>query len=135
MSIQNSQFLSSLQIQDQYLNQKKQPLKNTTPSGLTFQEILNQKTEQTQNTSSELKFSKHAVNRLADRNIELSDAQLERLKEGTDKAGEKGINDSLVIMDQLAFIVNVPSNTVITAMDQNETKKNVFTNIDGAVIV
>lgn len=60
---------------------------------------------------------------------------MERLKEGTGKAGEKGIQESLVLMDQLAFIVNVPSNTVITAMDQRETSTNIFTNIDGAVII
>ncbi|MDE6714084.1 MAG: flagellar protein, partial [Lachnospiraceae bacterium] len=55
--------------------------------------------------------------------------------EGTVKAGEKGINESLVLMDQFAFIVNIPGNTVITAMDQTETDQNIFTNIDGAVIV
>ena len=51
------------------------------------------------------------------------------------KAKEKGINESLVIVDELAFIVNVPNNTVITAINQNEANENVFTNIDGAVII
>ena len=51
------------------------------------------------------------------------------------QAKEKGINESLVLVDSLAFIVNVPSRTVVTAMDQTETKSNVFTNIDGAVIM
>ena len=54
---------------------------------------------------------------------------------GAAKAGAKGINESLVIVDSLAFIVNVPNQTVITAMDQTETNENVFTNIDGAVIM
>ena len=58
-----------------------------------------------------------------------------RLRDGMEKANAKGIKDSLVLMDKLAFIVNVPSNTVVTAMDQSETNENVFTNIDGAVIV
>ena len=61
--------------------------------------------------------------------------KLERLNDGTKKAGEKGIKDSLVLVDQLAFIVNTKSNTVITAMDQTETDENIFTNIDGAVII
>ena len=52
-----------------------------------------------------------------------------------EKANAKGIKDSLVLIDKLAFIVNVPSNTVVTAMDQSETSENIFTNIDGAVIV
>lgn len=100
-----------------------------------FQEILGQKAEETKAKEGALKFSKHAAGRLEERNIELSETQLERLQEGTVKAGEKGINESLVLMDQFAFIVNIPGNTVITAMDQTETDQNIFTNIDGAVIV
>ena len=73
--------------------------------------------------------------RLADRGIELTDAQLERLNDGAQKAGQKGIRDSLVIVDNLAFIVNVPNKTVVTAMDSRETEENVFTNINGAVIM
>ena len=75
------------------------------------------------------------MGRLADRNIELSHAQLERLESGTEKAGQKGIRDSLVIVDQLAFIVNVPNKTVVTAMDSTDTGENIFTNINGAVII
>ncbi len=54
---------------------------------------------------------------------------------GAAKASEKGIKESLVMVDSLAFIVSVPNQTVITAMDQTETDENVFTNIDGAVII
>lgn len=133
MKIQNSQFLSLEQLQDRYLNQNRQTQSSVTQSGLRFQDILTQKTEVA--TESEVKFSKHAANRLVDRNIELTKEQVERLYQGTVKASEKGINESLVIVDSLAFIVNVPNNTVITAMDQTETDENVFTNIDGAVIM
>ena len=54
---------------------------------------------------------------------------------GVQLADEKGIKDSLVMVDSLAFIVNVPNQTVVTAMDQTESEENIFTNIDGAVIV
>ena len=57
------------------------------------------------------------------------------MQEGTAKASQKGIRESLVLVDQLAFIVNIPNNTVVTAMQQNETDENIFTNIDGAVII
>jgi flagellar operon protein len=57
-----------------------------------------------------------------------------RAAEAARQAGERGIKDSLILVDQLAFIVNVPNHTVVTAMDQTENKSNVFTNIDGAVI-
>ena len=100
--------------------------------GLTFEEIWKQKTGQ---VSEGLRFSKHAANRLADRSITLSDNQMERLTEGARKAGEKGIRESLVMVDQLAFIVNVPSKTVVTAMDQSQSNDSIFTNIDGAVIM
>ncbi len=60
---------------------------------------------------------------------------MQRLENGAVKAGQKGIRDSLVIVDQLAFIVNVPNQTVVTAMDSTETDGNIFTNINGAVIM
>jgi len=97
-----------------------------------FEEILKRKQDVSE--AFELKFSKHAAMRLEDRNINLSRKQSERLEAGVQKASEKGIQESLVMVDSLAFIVNVPNKTVVTAMDQGETEKNVFTNIDGAVI-
>jgi flagellar operon protein len=134
MKIQNNQYLSLEQIQDQFLNQNKQTAGSSKTNGLSFQDILSGKTD-TAKDAGEVKFSKHAANRLTDRNIELTQEQVERLNLGAAKAGEKGINESLVLIDSLAFIVNVPNATVITAMDQTETDENVFTNIDGAVIM
>ena len=72
---------------------------------------------------------------MADRNISLTKEQLDRLEQGTKKADEKGIRESLVIMDNLSFIVNIKNRTVITAMDQSENEENVYTNIEGAVII
>ncbi|MBR1873782.1 MAG: flagellar protein [Eubacterium sp.] len=77
-------------------------------------------------------FSKHASKRLDSREIELTPGQRERLNEATDKARDKGLKESLVMVDNLAFIVNVKNNTVVTAV--NDTEKSVFTNIDGAII-
>ena len=132
MKLQQSQFLSMNELQEQYLKKSPKASQMTNSQGLSFEEIWKQKTGE---VNSEIRFSKHASNRLADRNLTLSENQLNRLSEGLKKAGEKGIRESLVMVDQLAFIVNVPSNTVITAMDQNQARENVFTNIDGAVIV
>ena len=73
--------------------------------------------------------------RLENRNINLSAEQSKRLENGVQKASEKGIKESLVLIDSLAFIVNVPNKTVVTAMDQMESNDNIFTNIDGAVIM
>ena len=133
MNISNNQFLSIEQLQNQYLKQPKVSINSLPVQGMSFGEIL-QKQQDTQ-VSEPVKFSKHAASRLSDRNIELTDEQMERLNDGTKKAGAKGIKDSLVLIDQLAFIVNTKNNTVITAMEQAETDENIFTNIDGAVII
>ena len=100
------------------------PVHNT--DGKSFGEILDSL------KSESLTFSKHANERLKSRNIDLSNAQLERLSSGTKKAMEKGIKESLVMVDDYAFIVNTRNNTVITAVSGNDDK--IFTNIDGAVI-
>ncbi len=134
MKIQGNQFLSIEQLQDQYLHAANRQAGTPKTEGPSFQDILSGKTQKI-GTDSEVRFSKHAANRLIDRNIELTKEQVERLNLGAAKAGAKGINESLVIVDSLAFIVNVPNQTVITAMDQTETDENVFTNIDGAVII
>lgn len=131
--IQNSNFLTALQLQEQYRNSRTRinGQENVTEEGLSFRDIL--KTKESEKET--LKFSKHASIRLEQRGIRLTDKQMERLNDGTKQAGQKGIRDSLVIVDELAFIVNIPKNTVITAMDSTETNSNVFTNIDGAVIM
>ncbi|MCL2707487.1 MAG: hypothetical protein FWF03_00055 [Defluviitaleaceae bacterium] len=80
-----------------------------------------------------VQFTKHANTRLNDRKINLSEVQLERVKDGINRANEKGIRDSLVLVDDVALVVNVRSRTVITALKQGID--HVFSNIDGAVIV
>lgn len=65
----------------------------------------------------------------------MTEEQLSRLEDGAHKASAKGIKESLVLMDGLAFIVNTKNNTVITAMNQSGTEENIYTNIDGAVII
>ncbi|MGA9120872.1 MAG: TIGR02530 family flagellar biosynthesis protein [Bacteroidota bacterium] len=82
----------------------------------------------------ELKFSKHAQERLSARNITLNDADLSRLQQAVSKAEEKGSQDSLVLMKDTAFIVSIKNHTVVTAVDAAGLQDNVFTNIDSAVI-
>ena len=130
----SNQFLSIEQITDQYLN-KPQTTKSTYLSEVSFEDVLRQMQNESVMESSELKFSKHAASRLNDRNIALTDSQNVRLENGVKQASEKGITESLVLVDSLAFIVNVPNKTVVTALDQTEANSNIFTNIDGAVII
>lgn len=137
MNINNGYFSSIEQAAGQYLNQQvnRNTAKNQTPK-VSFEEILRQQWNiENESSVGELKFSKHAGERLAQRNIVLTDDQLVRLNDGATKAYEKGIKESLVIVDNLSFIVNTEKNTVITAMEQEQNDDNIYTNIDGAVII
>ena len=98
-------------------------------SGKTFQEIFEKQSKQV------ISFSKHANQRTEERNISITQNDLNRLEDACDKAGQKGIRDALVVMDNSAFIINTTSRVVITALDKNEMENNVFTNIDGAVFI
>ncbi|MGO9489501.1 MAG: TIGR02530 family flagellar biosynthesis protein [Solirubrobacteraceae bacterium] len=81
-----------------------------------------------------VQFSKHALARVQRRGIELDQNTLQRLSEGVSRAAGKGSRDSLVLVDGTAFVVSVSNSTVITAVDSEHMKDNVFTNIDSAVI-
>lgn len=129
-----NQFKSIEQITDQFLNQKSVN-KGGKTSDISFEEVLRQQQDLAAGQETELKFSRHAASRLESRGINLSTEQSARLESGVEQAKAKGINESLVLVDSLAFIVNVPNRTVVTAMDQEETNSNIFTNIDGAVIM
>jgi len=103
--------------------QKRQNVQSTG----SFQDILNEQLK------SDIKISKHAQMRMQMRNVNLTEAQREKLAKAIDKADAKGIRDTLIVMDKMAFVVNVKNRTVITAISSSEMKENVFTNIDGAV--
>jgi flagellar operon protein len=81
-----------------------------------------------------VKFSSHALQRIERRGIDVSPATLGRLNEGLDRAAGKGARASVVFVDATAFVVSVPNRTVITAVDRDHMKQQVFTNIDSAVI-
>jgi len=83
----------------------------------------------------EVKFSSHAKQRLDQRGIQLDAQAMSRLNSAVEKASQKGSNDSLVLMKDIAFVVNVRNRVVITAVDQASMKEHVFTNIDSAIIL
>jgi flagellar operon protein len=100
-------------------------------SGESFDEILQKKIKSNQNIT----FTKHAQLRMSERNITLTNDHLNRLDEAVKKAGQKGVKDTLVLIDEMAFIVSVKNSTVITALNGSDMEGNVFTQIDGAVII
>lgn len=85
--------------------------------------------------NSEVNFSNHAIKRAVDHNMDITDDELNRLNEGVRLASEKNLDDTLILVGEKAFVVSVKNNTVITTVNNNSIQGNVFTNINGAVIV
>jgi flagellar operon protein len=111
------------------------PARATRPAapaqGASFGDVLAGKLQQ---PSRPVTFSGHALQRLERRGIALDDRTLARLNGGVDRAAAKGSRSSVVLVDDSAFVVSVPNRTVITAVDREHMKDQVFTNIDSAVI-
>jgi len=103
-------------------------------AGANFQDILNANIGGN-SIQNPLKFSAHANSRLQSRGIEVGTEQMRKLTEAVDKAAAKGLDDTLILTKDAAFIVSVKNRTVVTAMDRSQLEGNVFTNIEGAVII
>lgn len=100
--------------------------------GQTFEDALREKLAQGKGVA----FSGHALKRIDSRSIDLDSAdKLERLNKGVELAAGKGSNEALVLVDTTAFVVSVKNNRVITTLDAEDLKGNVFTNIDSTVII
>jgi flagellar operon protein len=97
------------------------------PEQKSFKEVFDAEIQQ-------LKFSKHAQERLQNRNMQLNDSDKAQLEKAVQLAEQKGSQDSLVFLKDMAFIVNVKNRTVITAIDSDHLRQNVFTNIDSAIV-
>ncbi|SCY14113.1 TIGR02530 family flagellar biosynthesis protein [Alkaliphilus peptidifermentans] len=122
----------NMKIKQSSLQQPRvQQLNNQIQKNHSFDTILQKQIHQ----SKELKFSKHAMDRLEKRNIQLSGNDMTRLNQALDIASEKGIKETLIMMDNRVFVASVTNKTVITAAVDEQLKESVFTNIDGAVIV
>lgn len=83
----------------------------------------------------ELKISKHATDRIAERNISISESEWQHVTEKVFEAREKGVQQPLVLMEQAALIVSAKNATVITALDRAEARQQLFTNIDGTIVL
>lgn len=115
------------QIPQQALQHQISAKQNSLSKGSVFKELLeNEKT---------LVISKHAHQRLHERNIQIDDRQWQEINDKVKEARQKGITDSLVVTNQAALLVNAANNTVITAMDRQEATSRIFTNINGTILI
>lgn len=99
-----------------------------------FQSMFSQALQGQEETNS-VSFSKHAAARMQERSINITSDGMERLNRGVELARNKGLDDTLILMDRNAFVVSAQNKTVITAVNGNELSGNVFTNIDGTVVI
>jgi flagellar operon protein len=104
-------------------------------SGSSFRSVLEQTAQQPATSAEPLRFSAHAMQRLQSRNITLTGDDVARMNAMADKAAAKGAKQSLFILRDTAMVVSIKNRTVITAVDQDSMKENVFTNIDSAAII
>ncbi len=98
-----------------------------------FEQVLGSPTKEP--IQKPIKFSAHAAERMQSRKIEMSPEMMIKVRDAVEKAESKGLEDALVLTKDAAFIVNVKNKTVVTALDRENMIGNVFTNIDGAVVV
>lgn len=100
-----------------------------------FGAMLREQLESKAQGAQTVNFSKHALERAEERGIELTPTLMDRLASSVEKAQEKGATNILAFDDSRAFIINIPYGRVITTMSQEEMRENIFTNIDGAVLL
>ncbi|MCT8139826.1 flagellar protein [Anaerobacillus sp. CMMVII] len=102
------------------------------PQGITsFKELLNSEIQD----KLDLKVSKHAEKRLHDRGITIDDNKWAQISMKIQEAKQKGVKDSLVVLKNATLVVSAKNNTVITALDREEASMQIFTNINGTIII
>lgn len=100
-----------------------------------FDGLLREQLEGVKPKNEGLSLTTHAARRLKERNLEMDASEYTKLKGAIDKLKTKGGQDSLVITGKAAYIVDVPNNRIVTAIDRDNMAENVFTKIDSTLIV
>ena len=83
----------------------------------------------------QVRFSQHAKERIEQRKIDLDATDVQRISEALGKAKAKGVKSSLVVMKEVTLVASTTNHTIVTAVDDKNTKEHIFTNIDGAVFI
>ncbi|MDW8799656.1 TIGR02530 family flagellar biosynthesis protein [Clostridium sp. A1-XYC3] len=98
---------------------------------ISFKDILDKKIDKKESFI----ISNHAAERLKQRDITFDEEDMRNINEGINKAEEKGCRESLILYKDTALVASVRNRTIITAMDKDDSKGNVFTNIDSVVML
>ncbi|KEH96948.1 TIGR02530 family flagellar biosynthesis protein [Clostridium massiliodielmoense] len=100
-----------------------------------FGELLKTEIQKKSDVQVDFKISNHAAKRLNERNIMLSKKDMENISKGIDLAREKGSKDSVILYKDMALVTSIENRTIITAVDKESSKENIFTNIDSVVLL
>lgn len=108
------------------INQKNDSHKKNKPS-VDFEDLLK--------SEKKLKFSAHAQKRMENRNIKINGEELKKIEEGVAKLRDKGCKDSVILSQDRAYVISIKNNTVVTIVDEDTMKNNIFTNIDSMTLI
>ena len=122
--------MNKINLSNNRVNSYSQPNINLNNTNKSFGQVLDTIVD-----SQKLKFSKHAMEKLESRQINLQKNEIQKIKNALKKAEQKGIKETLILMDNKAFVASVKNKTIITAALDEQLNESVFTNIDGAVII
>jgi flagellar operon protein len=101
---------------------------NGSASGISFSDLFQQTIQKPE--TEQFRISAHAQKRLSERNIAMNPDLQQNLNKAFSELEAKGAKDSLVVTREGAFVVNVPSRTLVTAMGIDEMRNGIVTNID-----
>ena len=118
-----------------------QPVSTPGRSETTYPSVSNEKASFKQVFEKELRrsegiqFSHHASQRMSERGMNLTPDLMSKMNNAVNQAAAKGSKQSLVLIQNAAYIVNVPSRTVITALNDPFKQGHVFTAIDSTICI
>lgn len=113
-----------------------QPAQNVTQKSIaTHTAQTKQSFQQVLEEQQSLKVSKHASQRLEQRHIQFDSIEWSKITDKVLEAKQKGVNEPLVVTPKAAMIVSAKNMTVITAMSRTEASEQLFTNIDGTILL
>ena len=116
-----------ISTEQSYAQGSKESLKNS--SNCSFKSYLDNEIRK----NNGYRVSTHAEERI--KALALSDADLNKLNEGLNMAEKKGSKNTVILYKDVAFIASVENRTLITAVNKERAKDNIYTNIDSLVIL
>lgn len=112
-----------------FIRKSKAELANNITEKISFKGILdNAKTKNEGFT-----VSKHAALRLNE--INFTEKDMKEIEKGFEIAKDKNSKNTVMLYKDVALIASVENKTLITAVERERAKDNIFTNIDSVVIL